>query len=164
MSAEAWLSRHDPRRRRKPKRPKVERSHAWFAKQGKWRWLLKYHYERRPKGFELTGAFLERLWSAQEGRCGYCLSVLGDDPDNFVLEHMTPLSRGGFSRPDNVCWACNDCNVRKYTKTAEEFMGPSWSPGSSSVECEAPLSGDASTGARMVRRGVRALRRRRRTK
>lgn len=163
MSAELWLQRHDPRRR--PKRPKHERSAAWFAKQGKWRWLLKYHYERRPKGFELTGAFLDRLWAAQEGKCAYCALPLGDDPDNFVLEHMTPISRGGFNRPDNVCWACNDCNRRKYTKTVDEFAptDPCWSPGSGTGS-KAQLSGDASTGARMVRGRVRTLRRRRRNK
>jgi 5-methylcytosine-specific restriction endonuclease McrA len=161
MNAERWLQKHDPKRRRK--RHDEPRSPKWFSRQGQWKFLLKYHYDRKPKGFDLTGAFLNRLWLAQEGKCAYCACELGPI-ENHVLEHMTPLSRGGLSTQDNVCFACHDCNVRKYTQTVEEFLGPCRSPGSGTGGGEASLSGDASTEARMVRGGVRTLRRRRRTK
>jgi 5-methylcytosine-specific restriction endonuclease McrA len=91
-----------------------------ISQEGKWRFLLAFHYKRKRRGFNLTGAFLDRLWAVQEGRCAYCECELGGS-DSHVLEHMTPLCRGGLSTEDNVCFACVDCNTRKYDRTAEEF-------------------------------------------
>lgn len=51
--------------------------------------------------------------------CFYC--GRGDLP--LVQEHMTPLVRGGAHTASNLVPACRPCNGRKYTKTAEEFLG-----------------------------------------
>lgn len=59
------------------------------------------------------------MYQAQEGKCAYCAQPLG----RFHVEHKTPLSRGGFSDPENLCCACADCNTKKGTMTAEEFVG-----------------------------------------
>ena len=37
------------------------------------------------------------------------------------IEHMTPKSRGGSNRIGNLTLACEKCNQKKNTKTAEEF-------------------------------------------
>jgi len=39
-----------------------------------------------------------------------------------VLEHKTPLSRGGTNDYENLCIACRSCNSSKGTKTVKEFM------------------------------------------
>jgi len=51
--------------------------------------------------------------------CHYCSSPLNGV---YHLEHMTPLSRGGMHEPSNLTLACPSCNLRKHTKTAEEFL------------------------------------------
>lgn len=53
--------------------------------------------------------------------CAYCGEEFGEDrpPE---LEHLTPLSRGGYHRVENVVPACANCNKRKGSMTYEEFM------------------------------------------
>ncbi len=40
------------------------------------------------------------------------------------LEHIVPRSRGGSDRVSNLALACEPCNVKKGTQTAEEFGHP----------------------------------------
>ena|SRR5690606_12620928 len=42
-------------------------------------------------------------------------------PLRTVLEHRTPLSRGGSHSLDNCATACWECNARKGAKTEEEY-------------------------------------------
>ena len=35
---------------------------------------------------------------------------------------MVPLARGGTNWPDNLCLACDGCNLAKGTLTADEFL------------------------------------------
>lgn len=67
---------------------------------------------------EISDDIVSDLFETQEGRCYYC----GDKISDFHLEHKTPLSRGGFHEDSNVCLSCPSCNLRKGTKTAEEFL------------------------------------------
>ncbi len=62
---------------------------------------------------------VKRLYEEQGGRCFYCGKELNGECE---LDHKTPLSRRGTDRPENLCWACEWCNRRKQSKTAEEFM------------------------------------------
>ena len=59
------------------------------------------------------------LLEEQGRRCFYCGVDL---EDGYHVEHMTPLSRGGADSIDNIVIACETCNKRKGTKTAEEFL------------------------------------------
>ncbi len=59
-------------------------------------------------------------------RC-YCgtemlLGVPNSNPQQETLDHKIPLSRGGRHEVLNWCLACRNCNQRKHTKTAEEFV------------------------------------------
>jgi hypothetical protein len=104
---------------------KVGRGWRWLRKQGQHAARLKYHYTRCPEG-DIDGAFLDYLWEAQSGICPFC-----DRPmtmQNRVLEHHTPISRGGTNSKENVSWACDACNTEKMTKTWEEFMGSRGNP------------------------------------
>lgn len=49
--------------------------------------------------------------------CYYC-----GIPGKMVIEHMTPISRGGTNNIDNIVPACSSCNSRKHSKTAAEFF------------------------------------------
>lgn len=51
------------------------------------------------------------------GLCSYCRAA----PFEHV-DHAIPVARGGSNWPSNLRPACRDCNLRKWTKTAMEFM------------------------------------------
>lgn len=51
--------------------------------------------------------------------CAYCGVAFGALTP--TVDHCVPLSRGGTNDLDNLVWACLPCNLRKGTKTAEEF-------------------------------------------
>ena len=53
-------------------------------------------------------------------RCAYC----GKAGVPLEVEHITPRSRGGSERIDNLCLACTPCNAAKGTHMAAEFGFP----------------------------------------
>ena len=62
---------------------------------------------------ELNALFIE-----QGGCCFYCKEVL----DKTHIDHKTPISRGGTSYIENIALSCPTCNMKKGTKTVEEFI------------------------------------------
>ncbi|AFR50019.1 HNH endonuclease [Gordonia sp. KTR9] len=52
-------------------------------------------------------------------RCYYTGLPLGD---NWHLDHMTPLSRGGLHRVDNLVPCCASVNMSKGKRTADEYL------------------------------------------
>ena len=54
----------------------------------------------------------------QQGLCFYC-DV--DIKENYTVDHLVPLVRGGSDGPENIVIACASCNFRKSDKTPEEF-------------------------------------------
>lgn len=86
---------------------------------GRWKGRLLHHWKRSPRKFSITSAFLDMLWAKQEGRCAYCLCAIDDD--SLVLEHMNPLSRGGRTSEENICFACVTCNERKGAMPFDEW-------------------------------------------
>jgi hypothetical protein len=65
------------------------------------------------QGYEVKEYLLER----DNYKCCYCGAT--DVP--LEVEHITPESRGGSNRVDNLCIACVPCNKKKGNMTAEEF-------------------------------------------
>ena len=74
---------------------------------------------RKSERGSFTAEDIKDLYATQGGSCYYC-SV--DIEAGYHIEHMTPLSRGGRNDVSNICLACAPCNLRKHTKTAEEFQ------------------------------------------
>jgi len=62
---------------------------------------------------------VELLYIIQRGKCVYCQKDL---TDNFEVDHMRPLSRGGSNGPDNIQLLCQKCNRSKWTDTHEEYL------------------------------------------
>lgn len=50
-------------------------------------------------------------------RCAYC----GQKGLKLEREHMIPLSRGGSHTKGNIVPSCQPCNVKKGTKTVDEY-------------------------------------------
>lgn len=71
----------------------------------------------------------EGTGSTSEGGCYHCDGEgiwvrSGADnkrPDAFTRDHVTPRSRGGSNRPDNIVDCCRQCNTSKGPKTLDEF-------------------------------------------
>ncbi|HOT61177.1 MAG TPA: HNH endonuclease [Candidatus Dojkabacteria bacterium] len=72
--------------------------------------------EHMTKRFE--DAVLQRL-KEQDYKCLYCGKDIEDD---FSIDHIIPLSRGGTNEPDNIDLVCKDCNTRKSTRTKSEYL------------------------------------------
>lgn len=53
-------------------------------------------------------------------KCAYC----GAKNVPLQKEHIVPRSRGGSDRISNLCPSCEDCNLKKGNRTAEEFGYP----------------------------------------
>jgi hypothetical protein len=56
-----------------------------------------------------------RVVERAKGCCEYCKSQEQYSPDPFSVEHIIPLSKGGTNTLDNLAFACQGCNNRKYT-------------------------------------------------
>jgi 5-methylcytosine-specific restriction endonuclease McrA len=68
------------------------------------------------QGYEVREYLLEK-WGH---KCAYC----GAENVPLEIEHITPKARGGSNRVSNLTIACNPCNIKKNTQTAEEFGYP----------------------------------------
>lgn len=66
------------------------------------------------QGYNIRNYLLEK----HGHKCFYCGKTVSD----FEVEHMLPKSRGGSNRIDNLTLSCHDCNEKKGTLTAEEFV------------------------------------------
>lgn len=66
------------------------------------------------QGYNIRNYLLEK-----HGRkCFYCDKAVS----NFEVEHMIPKAKGGSNRIDNLTLSCHNCNQKKGTLTAEEFI------------------------------------------
>ena len=66
------------------------------------------------QGYNIRNYLLEK----HKRKCFYCGKIVSD----FEVEHMIPKARGGSNRIDNLTLSCHDCNEKKGTLTAEEFI------------------------------------------
>ncbi len=53
-----------------------------------------------------------------EQRCEYCHKPESVEVYPFHIEHIIPLKHDGTSEPENLAWACFQCNVAKGTDIA----------------------------------------------
>jgi hypothetical protein len=72
--------------------------------------------QRRP----VARATKEDVWCITYGWCWYCGCRLNPF-ENFVVEHVIPLCRGGADALENLVPACDWCNRSKGTRLVEEW-------------------------------------------
>lgn len=74
----------------------------------------KEYQQGTLQGYNIRNYLLEK-----HGRkCFYC----DKEVSNFEVEHMLPKAKGGSNRIDNLALSCHNCNQKKGTLTAEEFI------------------------------------------
>lgn len=77
-------------------------------------------WARRRRGHgKLPPGTVSKLFTLQRGRCACCRSKLGD---NFHLDHIQPLAKGGKHEKQNVQLLCPPCNLRKSARDPITFM------------------------------------------
>jgi 5-methylcytosine-specific restriction endonuclease McrA len=64
---------------------------------------------------------IDNLLNNNNNQCFYC-KIFVKRGINLHLDHKVPLNRGGNHHINNLVPSCASCNLRKGTKTAEEFL------------------------------------------
>lgn len=71
------------------------------------------------KGKGLSKGVISLLLEEQGCKCPGCLKTLGD---NFHLDHVNPLSKGGEHCDNNIQLLCPRCNLTKHATDAQEWI------------------------------------------
>lgn len=74
---------------------------------------------RNNDDFKITSSVIQDILDNSDGKCAYCGK---DCKENYHIDHIMPVSRGGGNNIDNLCLSCPPCNWSKGDKTAEEFI------------------------------------------
>ena len=75
--------------------------------------------KRRSGSGILSKGLAGKLFKLQRGKCACCGLPLGD---NYHLDHITPLSRGGSNEDSNIQLLTQRCNNQKHGKDPIDFM------------------------------------------
>lgn len=67
-----------------------------------------------------TASDVAAQYARQKGRCFYC-DVRVDE--NYHVDHVVPLIKGGSNGPENLVIACPTCNHTKHAKHPMDFCG-----------------------------------------
>lgn len=65
-----------------------------------------------------TADDIKARYERQKGRCYWCNVKVGN---NYHVDHVVPLSRGGTNWADNIVIACPTCNLSKHDKLPHEW-------------------------------------------
>lgn len=69
-----------------------------------------------PHRWNKHSRYRQQVFTRDGFKCVYCGS-----PENLVLDHVIPKSRGGSDKPENLAAACSQCNRDKSDRTPEEW-------------------------------------------
>lgn len=74
---------------------------------------------KRANGGSLSIGIAGKLFKLQRGKCACCGAPLGD---NYHIDHIEPLSRGGLNADSNIQLLTALCNMQKHAKDPIDFM------------------------------------------
>lgn len=74
--------------------------------------------KRRRAPGSYTPADVKRQYDAQRGKCYYCRNAVGDQ---YHVDHVIPVTRGGTHDPSNLVIACPSCNRHKNDRMPHEW-------------------------------------------
>ena len=63
-------------------------------------------------------AMRRRLFDETGGKCWFCARVLSG---GWLVDHLTPVCKGGTNAHSNLVASCEPCNTDKGARTLEEF-------------------------------------------
>lgn len=91
---------------------------AWLLRNRTRRTVYVNNRRARMVG-KMSGDIVEKLLIRQKGKCVCCGQKLGDD---FHLDHIVPLARGGLNVDANAQLLRSKCNLQKSARHPVEFM------------------------------------------
>jgi 5-methylcytosine-specific restriction endonuclease McrA len=74
---------------------------------------------RLRNGGKLSDGLADKLFLLQRGKCACCGDLLGE---NYHMDHIIPLSRGGPNTDENTQLLTRRCNLQKKAKDPIDFM------------------------------------------
>lgn len=80
---------------------------------------------RREREYKAGGTFttddIIDLFELQDGRCCYC-GMPFHSKEDFEVDHMLPIAKGGDNSPENIALACFNCNRSKRDHLLEDWF------------------------------------------
>jgi len=73
---------------------------------------------KRGNGGTHTAGDIKRQYDCQRGVCWWCGR---DCKDDYHVDHLIPLAKGGHNNPSNIVISCPTCNLSKSDKLPHEF-------------------------------------------
>jgi 5-methylcytosine-specific restriction endonuclease McrA len=74
----------------------------------------------RGSGGTHTAQDVQRQGDSQKWKCWWCSKPC---TDNYHVDHLVPLARGGHNDPSNIVITCPRCNCSKNDKLPQEWIG-----------------------------------------
>lgn len=113
----------------------VKRNHAYYQSnklryaESACRWraanrdaMRARDHRHRARKLNVEGSYtaldIKAQYERQDGKCYYCKSRVGN---NYHVDHVVPMSRGGSNSPENIVIACPKCNQSKGDKLPHEW-------------------------------------------
>jgi 5-methylcytosine-specific restriction endonuclease McrA len=78
-----------------------------------------YRIKKLINGGKISKGLEERLFKLQRGKCPCCNLPLGN---NYHLDHIVPISRGGENIDSNIQLLRSTCNQQKHAKDPIDYM------------------------------------------
>lgn len=115
--------------RTKERQREYRDTHKQYERERKHRWFLE-NREKSRAAFQRRRAIklgaqgnhtvddVRTQYQAQRGTCYYCKAKVGE---NYHVDHVIPLSRGGSNGPENIVIACPFCNLSKRDRLPHEW-------------------------------------------
>ena len=86
-----------------------------------WNWFTRKARREAIQGSDepsYSAADIALLRSVQVDACYYCGTSISE---NFQVDHLAPLAKGGSNGNRNIMLACADCNRRKWILSETQF-------------------------------------------
>lgn len=116
VASERWQAKNPHRRR--------QISQAYRARNPDY--IVRCNAKRRSRtGLDsqfdpLIDAMVKNVRARSAIECAYCMKRIQE----FHIDHIVPLSRGGLNLIENLCVACVPCNLSKGSKLLSEWKWP----------------------------------------
>ena len=79
---------------------------------------------KQGNGGTHTDADIQRQGEIQNWKCWWRMPGCAVDvKDDYHVDHLVPLSKGGHNDPSNIVISCPHCNCSKSNKTPDEWAG-----------------------------------------
>lgn len=98
-----------------------EKRKAYYQRNKEKYFTYRRNREAKLRGGEIgthTKDDIARIIASQKSKCYYCGCLCVNE---YHVDHIVPISRGGLNTADNLAIACKTCNLKKQSKLPHEF-------------------------------------------